>query len=291
MKRKLCHFALFVFLFSSLRLARAQSGSPEAALEEIATAEDVATVIKHLPVKVQEYIEKQPKKQRDLLMSELPIKKKLEREGGTLTRTDDGSWELVEKEGGPKTTLSLKKTFVAGSEALLQMEVTDERHGEKHTNVIWIGMRFEADEWRLSQVGEWHGADIEAEFLRKQPGGDEHDFSAASTLRTLNTAIITYITTYPDAGYPNSLQVLSGKEGQDPSPEHAILIDPTFLKDPVVRSSYEFRYLRNGAKGYQITATPVQFGQGLESFFTDESAVIRFTKESRPATASDPPLD
>jgi len=292
MRKALHLFALFILWAIFIPQARAlQSGSPEEALEEIATAEDVATVLKHLPVKVQESIQKLPKQEVAALKDEILIKKRLERHGGTLTRSDDGSWELIEREGGPKATFSIKKTFVAGADALVQIELAEERHGEKHSEIFWILMRFEADEWRLSQVGEWHGADIQAEFLRANGGGDQPSVSPASTLRTLNTALVTYTTTYPDAGYPSSLKALAGEQNQQASPEHAMLVEPLFLKEPAIKEGYEFQYSRMGNSGYQITATPLEFGPGRESFFTDETAVIRFTKESRPATASDPPID
>ena len=291
--RNAFHFlALFILLAISIPQARAlQSGSPEEALEEIATADDLAGVLKHMPVKVQEFLEKAPKQEQALLGSKLLIKKNIEQEGGTLTRSDAGSWEVIEKEGGHKATLSIRKTFVAGADALVQIELTEERHGEKHSETIWISMRFEADEWRLSQVGQWHGADIETEFLRQNSGGDAHASTPASTLRSLNTAMISYTATYPDVGYPSTLKALSGEQNQEPSPEHAMLVEPLFLKEPAIKGGYEFRYSRVGNSGYQITATPLEFGPGRESFFTDETAVIRFTKESRPATAVDSPLD
>lgn len=293
MKKLLYSFAIFVLLACSIPQARAvQSGSPEEALEEIVTADSVETVIKHLPVKVQDYFEKLPKQQKALLTSEFLVRKKLEQNGGKLTRLDDGSWELLEKENGPKVTFTLKKTFTAGADALVQIEIKEERHGEAHTNSIMLAMRYENDEWRLSEVGEWRGTDIEAEFLRKEGLNDSHGSSSVpSTLRTLNTALITYISTYPEVGYPATLKALSGEEKQQPSPEHARLLDPTFLQEPAVKSGYEFRYTRIGSGGYQIMATPLQYGQDLESFFTDETAVIHFTKESRPATANDPPLE
>jgi hypothetical protein len=293
MKKLLYPFVIFLFVAGSIPRAQAlQSGSPEEALEEIVTADSVEAVIKHLPVKVQEFVEKLPKQQKAALTDEFLVHKKLEREGGKLTRSDDGSWELVEKENGPKVTLTLKKTFIAGTDALVQIEIKEERHAEKHTNLIMLGMRYENDEWRLSEVGEWRGTDIEAEFLRKEGLNDDHsNSSAASMLRVLNTSLVTYSTTYPEVGYPANLKALSGEENQQPSPEHAALIDPAFLKDPAIKNGYEFRYTRIGSSGYQITATPLQYGQGQESFFTDETAVIRFTKESRPAMANDTPLD
>ena len=120
MKKLLCPFAILLFVVGSIPHAQAlQSSSPEEALEEIVTADSVETVIKHLPVKVQEFVEKLPKQQKALLTDEFLIRKKVDREGGKLTRSDDGSWELVEKENGPKITFTLKKTFIAGADALV----------------------------------------------------------------------------------------------------------------------------------------------------------------------------
>jgi hypothetical protein len=293
MKKKLCQFATILFLLGTIPHARAlQAGTPEEALEEMATADNIQTVIKHLPVKVQEFMEKLPQQQRAALTDKFLMRKNLEREGGSLTRSDDGSaWELVEKEGRSKAVIRPKKTFIAGTDALVQIEITEERHGEKHTNLIMLGMRYQDNEWRLSEVGEWRGTDVESEFLPKSGTTDVHSSSAASMLRTLNTAIVTYATTYPDHGYPASLPALSGQEKQEPAPDHAMLLDPAFAQEPVIRNSYQFRYTRTGQEHYQITATPVQYSENLESYFTDETAVIRFTKESRPANVGDQPLE
>jgi type IV pilus assembly protein PilA len=293
MEKKLCQFAAVLFLLVTIPHAWAlQAGTPEEALEEMATADSIETVTKHLPVKVEEYVKKLPRQEQGALAGKLLVSKNLEREGGSLTRSDDGSaWELVEKEDRSKAVIRLKKTFVAGADALIQMEITEERGGEKHTNLIMLGMRYESNEWRLSEVGEWRGTDVESEFLPKAGAMDVHSSSAASTLRTLNTAIVTYATTYPDFGYPASLPALSGQQNQEPAPDHAMLLDQTFAREPVIRNGYQFRYTRTGQEHYQITATPVQYSDGLESFFTDESAVIRFTSESRPANAGDQPLD
>ena len=153
-------------------------------------------------------------------------------------------------------------------------------------------MRFEDGEWRVHQAGQWQKRDLEEVFLPKEePREQSPGAAAASTLRMLNTAMVTYITAYPDQGCPASLQVLSGRENQEATQDHAMLLDQNFLQEPVVKNGYEFRYLRIDKEHYQITATPVQWGEGARSFFTDETAVIRATAESRPANASDPPLE
>src|SRR6266567_4134369 len=263
----------FLFLACSAVPAYSlQASSPQEALEELATAENLAAVIKHLPLKVQEQIEKLPAQGKAAMADKLVIKKSLEREGGKLTRTDDGSgWELVE------------------------LEVKDRGYSES----VMIGMRFEHDEWRVTNIGHWRETDLEAELLarieaQEAPG----ETAAVSTLRTLHTALISYATSYPEVGYPTALQALSGQEDQEASAQHAMLLDSAFMAVPAIKDGYEFRYtlINSGNVSinegrYQITATPVEFGKtGSKSFFTDQNTVIRAITGPRPANENDPPL-
>jgi hypothetical protein len=287
--KRIWQFALIVFSISMIPSAKAlQSGTPEGALEEMATANDIETVIKHLPIKVQEFMEKLPLPQRAAMAEKLLISRNVEREGGSLVKSEDGrAWELVEKRDRPKTTISWKKTFVSGNDALVQVEIKEEHH----TGLMMIGMRYEGNEWRVMQVGEWRGTDVESEFLPKAASeATGRGAAAASVLRTLNTALVTYATLYPDQGYAPTLRELSGQPDQESGPEHAMLVDPAFLQEPAIKNGYEFRYVRSDGQHYQITATLVQPGEGLPSFFTDESCVIRSTSEGRPANSNDPPL-
>ena len=133
---------------------------------------------------------------------------------------------------------------------------------------------------------------MEEQFIGKEESpARAAEIAAASMLRVLNTAIITYASTYEAQGCPANLQALSGQGNQESTPEHARLIDETFLQEPAIKNGYEFRYLRIDKEHYQITATPVQFGSGSKSLFTDDTAVIRVTSESRPANANDPLLE
>src|SRR5215470_13750180 len=89
---------LMFFLACALVSAGAQS-APQEALEEFATADKIETVLKHLPVKVEDYFQKLPAKEKAAFAEKLPSKS-LEREGGKLTRSDDGGWVLQEKKDG-----------------------------------------------------------------------------------------------------------------------------------------------------------------------------------------------
>jgi hypothetical protein len=288
--KRIWQFALILLSINMVPSAKAlQAGTPEEALEEMATANDIETVIKHLPVKVQEFMEKLPLPQRAAMAEKMLVKRNLEREGGELAKSSDGrTWELVEKEGRHKATIRWKKTFVSGNDALVQVEIKEEHH----TGLMMVGMSYEDNEWRVMEVGEWRGTDVESELLPKTASGATGSGDAAvSVLRTLNTALVTYAVSYPAQGYASTLRNLSGEGDQEPSPEHAMLIDNAFLQEPAIKNGYEFRYVRSGPEHYQITATPVQPGEGVASFFTDESCVIRSTSEGRPANANDPPLE
>jgi hypothetical protein len=287
--KRLCLFAIFLVpLFGAPCAEALQAGGPEAALEEMATADNIETLIRHVPVKIEKFMHKLPLEQRAAMVKKLQVKQNVEREGGSITKSSDGrSWEVVEKPGGEKATFTWKKTFFSGDEALVQIEINEQHH----TGLIQIGMRYEDGNWRMQEIGEWRGTDIESEFLPRVRATDVHNTSAASILRTLNTAIVTYAAMYPDVGYPKNLPALSGQESDEPTQDHALLVDNSFSQEPVVRYGYEFRYERTAQGHYQISATPTKLGEGQHSFFTDDTCVIRATAENRPANAQDPPLE
>ncbi|HEY2393105.1 MAG TPA: hypothetical protein VGK22_18160 [Candidatus Angelobacter sp.] len=285
MKVQIRYCLIVVFLLISFLSAKALQGSPQEALEELATAEKFEDFVKHLPLSVEQHLAKLPKPERDAFADKVMFTKNLARDGGTLSRSGS-SWEMVKKTGGDKEIFTFKNTYTAGDTALVELEIT----GKNHSQTILIGMRLEADEWRIQQVGQWQKTDLAEEILRTQrretPTDPEQ--SADALLRTFNTWIVTYQNTYPSQGFPMSLQALSGQETDPVSLDHAKLLDPSYLKEPVVKFGYEFRYTRLDDAHYQITATPIQPGDGVKSFFTDETAQIHATTESRPANASDP---
>jgi hypothetical protein len=119
--------------------------------------------------------------------------------------------------------------------------------------------------------------------------------NAVGSLRTINTACITYATTY-NVGYPEALRNLGPPTaGSNPTPTMAGLVDEGLASG--TRSGYTFTYrpARADSQGrrntYTVVARPMIYGQtGRENYFTDQSGVIRFTSEDREATANDSPL-
>ena len=118
--------------------------------------------------------------------------------------------------------------------------------------------------------------------------------SAVGSLRTLNTAQITYAAIY-EQGYAARLEWLGSHEyGQKPTAEAAGLIDVD------LSSGKKFGYQFNLTPGppdkegkitsYTLSAQPITYKlTGCRSYFTDESRVLRGTQEDRLATADDPP--
>jgi type IV pilus assembly protein PilA len=131
--------------------------------------------------------------------------------------------------------------------------------------------------------------------LAKQTAGASSDVqrrakayeeSCVGSLRTLNTAQVTYWGGDAKKGFARSLKQLG------PRPRGQDLIDPVLATGK--KGGYQFVLTpgpvdANGAIGhYTISARPSKvLVKGQRSFFTDEGGVIRSTPENRAATASD----
>jgi len=125
--------------------------------------------------------------------------------------------------------------------------------------------------------------------------------SAVGSLRTLNTAEITYATTY-NTGYTSTLGNLGPPAaGSNPVATAAGLIDSvlsggTATATLSIKSGYTFVYTpaATDASGrintYGITATPVTVGTtGTNYYYTDMSGVIR-QNSTATAGSTDSPL-
>ena len=115
--------------------------------------------------------------------------------------------------------------------------------------------------------------------------------SAVGSLRTMNTAEITYASTY-NAGYSATLANLGPAVGA-PTATAAGLIDSVLAAG--VKSGYTFTYTPGAVVGgridtYAINANPVTTGTtGTNFYYTDHSGVIRQNSTAQ-ASATDSPL-
>lgn len=286
--------ALVVLLGCSPLMVWSQAATPEGALEEILTTNKLEVFSSHLPMKLLEGLGSMDDEQRKEILARFHLRVQSEQSGKTWQRSGDGrSWELL-IEHHQAAVINLVHTFISGSDAVLQLEATQYPDAARnHKSTYLVFMRLESGDWR---VVSWHESyvikDLESEdFLKQATPAERNAAVAASMLRTLNTALVTYSTTYPERGYPPSFKELSGSGDDEQSEQHARMVGPAFLADRVIMEGYEFHYTSSG-DWYKVTATPVQYGKnGKKSFFTDETAVLRYTDENRPANEHDKGLD
>jgi beta-alanine degradation protein BauB len=139
--------------------------------------------------------------------------------------------------------------------------------------------------------------------LTRITASESNETQAVATLRTYNTAEVTYASTY-NLGFTDGLRRLGPPlAGRQPNQDHADLVNPLMAgmtaggtDRSIVKDGYRFTYTPAAVAfgmmpTYTITAVPVDFGvSGKRSFFTDQSAVVRSTLENRPATARDNPF-
>jgi type II secretory pathway pseudopilin PulG len=120
-----------------------------------------------------------------------------------------------------------------------------------------------------------------------------NEASAVGTLRTYNTAIVSYATHCQSTGFPASARNLGPGNGDC---EGANLVGAELAAPATTRSGYRFFYSPGPADNlgrvvsYTITADPITDNTtGTRHFFTDESGVIRMTRGEQ-ATPDSPPL-
>ena len=128
-------------------------------------------------------------------------------------------------------------------------------------------------------------------LLRSRMAANEA--SAVGSLRTINTACVTYSTNYQATGMPASLAALKPATSGTATSAAADLIDEVLAGG--VKSGYNFTFTADGTNTpavlYSIVANPVKAQvTGVSSFFTDQSAVIRKDPTGTPATSASGPL-
>ena len=124
-------------------------------------------------------------------------------------------------------------------------------------------------------------------LLRSKMAANEA--SAVASLRTLNTSIVAYSTTYSTD--PPTLAALG--PATTASSTAADLVDSLLGVDPAVKSGYSIAYaavVATPITQYTLIAVPVSSSTGQRKFYTDQSAVIRQTTDGSTPTASSQPI-
>jgi hypothetical protein len=289
---------LLLALLSGIPSYAWQGTTPQAALEEIATATQPEVIARHLPEPVQKSIEVLPKPKKQQVLAQL-LEMKATQLGGCTVRPahDSEGWELIDGDGNSKGKVKVANAFISGVDALLPLEI-DLADGPQ---AYIVTMHLEGDEWRIDNFGPWEKNDLGLGKLLHEPTEMEKNETAAKeTLNTLINALRQYAFRFPRDGFPSALSALTvPMEPENPYMTKEPLLDDSFVADPLIKNGYQFRYLltsvgngeRNNFGSYEITAFPVEFGKtGSRNFFASPSG-IRAIRQNRPATEEDPNPD
>lgn len=120
-----------------------------------------------------------------------------------------------------------------------------------------------------------------------------NEASAVGSVRTINTAEVTYSTAFPDQGFTPALSNLGGSASScatstGATSTNACLIDSVLASG--TKSGYKFTVAGGANKPnyvYSDNADPVNPGQsGQRHFFSDQSGVIR-ANQNNAATSAD----
>ena len=130
-------------------------------------------------------------------------------------------------------------------------------------------------------------------LLRSKMAANEA--SAVASLRTYNTAIVSYQTTYGTDPSTNMAQL---GPSATPSSAAADLVDSLLGAAAPNKSGYVFTYTPTAPSGsatsvtqYTLVAAPQSYNvTGQRNFFTDQSGVIRQSTSSTQANVSSTPI-
>lgn len=285
---------LLATLLSTVPLFAWQGTTPQAALEELATATKPEVIARHLPEPVQKGIEILPKVQKVQVMAQLLEMKKTQLGGCSVRPAHDSEgWEILDEDGNSKGKVRLSNAFISGVEALLPLEL--EFSGS--TQDFIVTMHLEDNEWRIDDFGPWEKNDLGLGKLLHQPTEMEQNETAAKeTIRTLIGALQRYASRFPRMGFPFNLQALTtSMEPENVYAEKEPLLDESFAAEPLIKNGYIFHYLftsvgdgnQRGWGSYEITATPVEFGKtGSKNYLANPN--LHVTLQNRPAAPDDP---
>jgi prepilin-type N-terminal cleavage/methylation domain-containing protein len=126
-----------------------------------------------------------------------------------------------------------------------------------------------------------------------------NESSAVGSVRTINTAEVSYAAAFPDTGYALDLVSLGGAiggclPGTVATTGAACYIDPTLAAGQ--KSGYQFTAVGAAIAGtvnnvYTVTSTPLGVGStGNRGFYSDQSGVIRYSLTGVAPTAASSPL-
>jgi prepilin-type N-terminal cleavage/methylation domain-containing protein len=117
-------------------------------------------------------------------------------------------------------------------------------------------------------------------FLRSRIAANES--AAAASVRTLNTAQISYNSAYPTVGFASTMAALGGTSCAPPTSSSSCLIDTALATG--VKSGYSFQLTNVSGtpnSSYNIIASPTTYNySGIRYFCSYSDAVVRVSLSS-----------
>lgn len=151
---------------ATLPAASLQTGTPEAALEELATADKPELIERHLPEPVRKQIDDLPKPVKQQVMDSLLQIKSAQFNGCSLRRADDSdAWLLLGSDGESQGKITLAGAFISGVKAILPLRY----QGQYGAQTYFVTMHLDGDEWRFDGFGPWEKRDTGLNDLLHQP--------------------------------------------------------------------------------------------------------------------------
>ncbi len=219
-------------------------------------------------------------------------------QGAELAVPEDGQSLLVmqRKDSDQRAEIRVRHEIISGSEAMLELGVD---RSESFTQSVFVWMRLEEDEWRVTGVDMLRFFQRisldDPEFVERfrNVQRKESESRITSVLYSVFYAVRQFAFTYPGVGFPGDLRVLGpAGEDEEATEEHAGLLQPEMAANEFSNEGYKFRYelIRGGPDGnFTIVGRPIE-GRSVRggSFFLDATGSIHVTDESRDATPDDP---
>ena len=256
---------LLALMVLAVALRAHGQGSPEeAAIAEVLSARDPASVEKHLPKALSAALDSVDKATREQLLSR--PRSIMEMKGLKIAQANDGRALLAFDVDSPDADIThfeliAERRISNGAEAVLVISCVA---AEKSWGEAEVWMRFEDGEWRVTELSDPDSSErihlddpeLIAELVPTEH--NKNEMAAIGGLREIVTGIVSYSAGFMEV--PQRLEMLGGTPAGENTRDQAGLVDPE-LASTHVRSGYRFSYERTSIDSYTVTASPLELGK------------------------------
>lgn len=300
---------LFVILLTSMAVAQVPQ-SPRQALLEMFKATSPDQIDRHTPEVLLQALSKLPpdvrQRQRQSMMF---LSMAMTMAGNSIQTFESGPILVLIRnpKDNSRVEITVERDDLSGDTDAMEFGVRVTKEGKQQEMPaefrILVNMKMEKNVWKLERVGASASLALDDPKMAEaivdkileqeknraantsigiQVTGQPRTISeqnVVTSLRTLNTAESSYLSSYPSVGYACRLSDLGGSLGGRSPDEHgAQLINPAL--EAGTRYGYRFEISGCTATGYKIVAAPTQKGVGHLTYCTDQSGVVKSVAEA-----------